>query len=424
MKGSAIATIRGKITGRHSVRARIALACAGLFLVAGGALVASTYALVDQNLGSIAVTKQSVIERDPLYQTCEQAHGRGTLQSNPSLQLKCRLAFAGGARLGAYNQRSNDLHNLLLWSLIGLGVTTILAGALGWAIGRRILLPLEKVTNAARRATQEHLDERLGLSGPNDELKKLADTFDDMLNRLEVSFSSQRRFVANASHELRTPLTSMRTLIDVAMAKPTRNREQLEALVTRVRAALDQSEAIIEGLLTLARSDRGMGRREMVDLEAAAQDAIDLVRDAANEKLVEIIVDLEPSPTSGDRALLDRLVANLLDNAVRYNVTGGSVRVTTGVDGGEAFISVGNTGSGIPHAEITRLFEPFTRLDERVANGQGIGLGLSIVASVVKAHRGRLDADASPGGGLTIDIRLPMAPRADRTTANGDVEAL
>ena len=175
----------------------------------------------------------------------------------------------------------DDLHELLLWSLVGLGVATIVAGILGWAIGRRILLPLHKVTTAARRASQERLDERISLDGPDDELKELADTFDDMLDRLDLAFASQRRFVANASHELRTPLTSMRTLIDVAMAKPTRTTEQLETLVGRVREALDQSEAIIDGLLTLARSDRGLTTRELVDLEAAAQDAIDQTSTAA-----------------------------------------------------------------------------------------------------------------------------------------------
>ena len=163
---------------------------------------------------------------------------------------------------------------------------------LGWAIGRRILVPLHKVTGAARRASQEHLDERIGLDGPHDELKELADTFDDMLDRLDLAFASQRRFVANASHELRTPLTSMRTLIDVAMAKPTRTTEGLETVLGRVREALDQSEAIIDGLLTLARSDRGLTTRELVDLEAAAQDAIDQTSTAARASDIVIEADL------------------------------------------------------------------------------------------------------------------------------------
>ena len=270
---------------------------------------------------------------------------------------------------------------------------------LGWAIGRRILVPLHKVTGAARRASQEHLDERIRLDGPHDELKELADTFDDMLDRLDLAFASQRRFVANASHELRTPLTSMRTLIDVAMAKPTRTTEGLETLVGRVREALGQSEAIIDGLLTLARSDRGLTTRELVDLEAAAQDAIDQTSTAARASKIVIEADLSAAPTLGDRVLVERLVANLVDNAVRYNVTGGSVQVETGTDRGQSYLSVTNTGPLVPEPKLASLFEPFTRLDQRVSNGQGVGLGLSIVASVVTAHSGHLQADALPNGG-------------------------
>ena len=193
---------------------------------------------------------------------CTMAENNGTLKR--AQVAKCKQAFADATRFGAANQRAYDLHALLLWSLVGLGVATIVTGFLGWAIGRRILVPLHKVTGAARRASQEHLDERIGLDGPHDELKELADTFDDMLDRLDLAFASQRRFVANASHELRTPLTSMRTLIDVVMAKPTRTTEQLETVVGRVREALGQSEAIIDGLLTLARSDSGVTDRKSV----------------------------------------------------------------------------------------------------------------------------------------------------------------
>jgi signal transduction histidine kinase len=277
---------------------------------------------------------------------------------------------------------------------------------LGWAIGRRLLSPLHKVTGAARRASQENLDERLRLDGPDDELKDLADTFDDMLDRLNLAFASQRRFVANASHELRTPLTSMRTLIDVAMAKPTRTSEGLETLVGRVREALGQSEAIIDGLLTLARSDRGVTSRELVDLEAAAQDAIDQTGSAARASNIVIEADLSAAPMLGDRVLVERLVANVVDNAVRYNVTGGSVQVETGTDRGQSYLSVTNTGPLVPEPKLASLFEPFTRLDRRVTNRQGVGLGLSIVASVVAAHRGHLQTEALPTGGLKVTVRF------------------
>src|SRR6266571_7979504 len=235
----------------------------------------------------------------------------------------------------------------------------------------------------------------------------IVSTFDDMLNRLDLAFASQRRFVANASHELRTPLTSMRTLIDVAMAKPTRTTGQLEVLAGRVREALDQSDALIDGLLTLARSDRGLTTRELVDLEAAAQDAIDHASTAARTSDIDIDADLSPAPTLGDRVLLERLVANMLDNAVRYNLTGGSVRVVTGSDDDVSYITVTNSGPLVPESAVTSLFEPFTRLEERVSNGQGAGLGLSIVTSVVNAHHGHLHAEALPNGGMKISVRLP-----------------
>jgi signal transduction histidine kinase len=319
-------------------------------------------------------------------------------------QARCQQAIFG---LGAASQRASDLHVLLLWSLAGLGVATVMAGVLGWAAGRRILLPLHTVTSAARRTSQEHLGERISFDGADDELKELADTFDDMLSRLDRAFASQRRFVANAAHELRTPLTSARTLIDVAMAKPVRTTGQLEVLAVRVREALGQSQALIEGLLTLARSDRGLSSYEPADLEAAAQDAIDQVSATARDSNIVIDADLSPSPALGDRILLERLAANLLDNAVRYNVTGGSIKVVTGTGNGTSYITVTNTGPIVPESAVASLFEPFTRLDGRVSNRHGVGLGLSIVTSVVNAHHGHLDAEALPNGGMTISARLP-----------------
>jgi signal transduction histidine kinase len=395
--------------GRRSVRSRIALACAALFLVTGAALVAATYALVDHSLGAPAAASEASTGRGSLLvQECEQEKANGTEgPGSPATPPECRQAMLGGIRLGAADQRASDLHELLLWSLGGLGVATIVAGVLGWATGRRILLPLHTVTAAARRTSQEHLGERISFDGTDDELKELADTFDDMMARLDRAFASQRRFVANAAHELRTPLTSARTLIDVAMAKPARTTGQLEVLAVRVREALGQSEALIEGLLTLAQSDRGLTSYESADLEAAAQDAMDQVSAAARDSKIVIDADLSPGPALGDRVLLERLAVNLLDNAVRYNVTGGSVRVVTGTGRGMSYITVTNTGPLVPESAVASLFEPFTRLDGRAGNGQGVGLGLSIVASVVNAHSGHLQAEALPDGGMTISARLP-----------------
>jgi signal transduction histidine kinase len=408
----ALTRLRPKLLARRSVRARIALACAGLFLVIAAAFVAAIYTVVDRSFSPTA--PHSSIPTG-LVRTCQTAEANGTLKLDPALATQCQYF------IGAANQRTTDLHELLIWSLAGLAVATIVAGILGWAIGRRILLPLHKVTAAALRASQERLHERIKLDGPADELKVLADTFDDMLNRLDLAFASQRRFVANASHELRTPLTSMRTLIDVAMAKPTRTAEQLEVLVGRVREAIDQSEALIDGLLTLARSDRGLTTHELADLEAAAQDAIDQVHTAASKSNIVIDANLSPGPTLGDRILLERLVANLLDNAVRYNLTGGSVAVVTGSDDDASYLTVTNSGPLVPEPAVTSLFEPFTRLEGRVSNSQGVGLGLSIVTSVVNAHHGHLHAEALPNGGMRISVRLPKQPRAPQKTTRGRV---
>jgi len=412
---------RRRFLSRRSVRARIALACAGLFLVTGSAFVAVTYTLADRSFAAGAVARQAAANQTATNQTATKGTPDQTqllkicqkLQLGPPMtdaQLaQCKEVFAGGAAFGATNQRDRDLHQLLLWSLVGLVGGTIVAGALGWVIGRRILSPLHKVTSAAQRASQEHLDERIDLDGPNDELKELADTFDDMLNRLDLAFVSQRRFVANASHELRTPLTAMRTLIDVAMAKPTRTTEGLEILVGRVREAVDQSEAIIDGLLTLARSDRGLTVRELVDLEAAALDAIDQTSTAARESDITVNANLSAAPFAGDRVLVERLVANLVDNAIRYNFEGGSIQIDTGVDNGESSLSVTNSGPLVPETKLASLFEPFTRLGQRVTNDEGVGLGLSIVASVVAAHGGRLETTALPNGGLRITVRFATA---------------
>jgi signal transduction histidine kinase len=304
-------------------------------------------------------------------------------------------------------QRQHALDDLLSRSLLALLGLAVIAFAFGYAMAGRVLSPLGRILRTARAVAGSDLSRRIELDGPDDEIKELADTFDDMLNRLDLAFASQRRFVANASHELRTPLTSMRTLIDVAMAKPTRTTEQLETLIGRVREALGQSEAIIDGLLTLARSDRGLTTSEPLDLEAAAQDAIDQTATAATAANITVQADLSAAPTLGDRVLVERLAANLVDNAVRYNISGGTIQVDTRIDRGQPYLSVTNTGPLIPPSKVASLFEPFTRLDQRVTNGHGVGLGLSIVASVVTAHNGHLEAHALPTGGLKITVRFP-----------------
>jgi signal transduction histidine kinase len=279
-----------------------------------------------------------------------------------------------------------------------------------------VLRPLAAVTTAAQVASQENLGQRLALAGPPDELKELADTFDAMLARLEAAFASQRRFVANASHELRTPLTEMRTLIDVTTAKPAAYAAGLEPALAAIGTAVDKSEELIEALLTLARSDRGPGPAELVDLPTAVEDAIDLIGPAAAARQIQFGTVLQDAQVAGDRVLLERLVSNLIDNAVKHNVTGGWVQASTRTEAGIAEITVANGGEHIPAGQVAELFEPFRRLSGRTGNRPGSGLGLSIVASVAKAHGGQAEAHARPDGGLDVQITLPA-------TANGHTDA-
>ena len=264
---------------------------------------------------------------------------------------------------GAQSQRAEAVHQLLLYSLVGLGVMGAVSGAVGWLVAGRALRPVHAITGAARRASEENLGERLALAGPPDELKELADTYDAMLARLDAAFASQRRFVANASHELRTPLTVMRTAIDVTLAKPDRTPAQLEDMAAEVRAAVDRAEALIEALLTLARSDRGATAVELADLAVLAEDALDAAGPAIRAGSLGLETALQPAPTCGDLVLLDRLVANLVDNAVRHNTAGGWIQVATGTRDGQAYLTVTNGGPVIGEDVAPLLFEPFRRLD-------------------------------------------------------------
>jgi signal transduction histidine kinase len=299
-------------------------------------------------------------------------------------------------------------------SLAGLGLGAAVAAGLGWAASGRVLRPLRAVTAAAQAASQENLGQRLALDGPSDELKELADTFDAMLARLEAAFASQRRFVANASHELRTPLTEMRTLIDVTTARPAASAQQLTPVLAAIGSAVDRSEELIEALLTLARSDRGLGAAEVVDLPTAVEDAIDLAALAAAAGQIRIGAELRDAHVTGDRILVERLVSNLIDNAVRHNVTGGWVLASTRTKAGVAELTVSNGGEHILADQVAGLFEPFRRLAGRTGNRPGSGLGLSIVASVAKAHGGQAEAHARPDGGLDVHITLPATADAHK----------
>jgi signal transduction histidine kinase len=391
---------------RSTIRVRLTLLYAAAFFLAGAVLVAVMYiytaAALDRQLTARIGITQHLSTSVPT--------GPGSRQAAHQAQNALRAQFE--------RDRDNTLNSMLAASLIALGAVGVIAGGAGWLLAGRALHPLQQVTATARRVADRSLHERIALDGPRDEIKDLADTFDAMLERLDRSFDSQRRFVANASHELRTPLTINRTLIEVALGDAQAN-EVLRQLGATLLAVNERHERLIDGLLTLASSEQGISEPVAVDLADIAQHVITESQPAACADGIEIQAGLRPAPVTGDPVLLERLTQNLVGNAVRYNLPEhGIIAVTTGVANGSAHLIVDNTGPAVPPYEVPGLFEPFRRLraTERLAEpaaaslaGRGAGLGLSIVRSVARTHGGDVQATPREGGGLTIQVRLPAA---------------
>jgi signal transduction histidine kinase len=289
--------------------------------------------------------------------------------------------------------------------LVGL---IMLSLAAGWLIAGRFLRPLRTITATARDISASNLNRRLALTGRNDEFKELGETLDSLFERLEASFESQRHFVANASHELRTPLSAERTLLQVALADPDATAETLRSTCQEVLVLGDQQERLIEALLTLASSERGVEQWEPFDLADIAGKVIDDRRHEAECRGIHLDAALTAAPATGDPSLVESLVANLVDNAIRHNVPGGRVGISVTMTAGRASIRVGNTGPVIPAGELERLFQPFQRLGhERIRHGDGHGLGLAIVHAIATAHGAAVTATARPDGGLDIEVSFP-----------------
>jgi signal transduction histidine kinase len=271
-----------------------------------------------------------------------------------------------------------------------------------------VLRPVRQMTATAKQLSESNLHERIALDGPEDELKELADTFDEMLGRLERAFDAQRRFVANASHELRTPLAINRTLLEVQLSDPAAPPEVAQ-LGRTLLATNERSEQLVEGLLLLARSENEIVDRKPVDLAEVASRALDQVREGAQAKDVELREELSPVVVQGNGVLLERIALNLMQNAVLYNVPDGWVEVITQRQQGQALLVVSNTGPVVPAYEVDNLFEPFRRLrTERTGSEKGVGLGLSIARSVARAHGGGITAEPREGGGLVMRVTLPL----------------
>ncbi|HSC04395.1 MAG TPA: HAMP domain-containing sensor histidine kinase [Solirubrobacteraceae bacterium] len=377
-----------------TIRLRMTALYGLVFLVTGAVLLTIGYEHVRHNLNGPGDYRR---ELQRLGVVPQGFFGRPSLGAPGS--TGARIADAIRAQL-----RADALHRLLIEYVVALGAMTIVSVVAGWLLAGRALRPLRDITATARRVSGENLGERIGLKGPADELKELADTFDGMLARLDGAFASQRHFVANASHEMRTPLAIMRTEVDVSLADPDATVDDLRRMGDAVRETIDRCERLIEGLLMLARSEAATGREEPVDLAGLAADCITDLRARAEEAHVEMQDDLMPAWTRGEPALLERMIANLIDNGIRHNEPGGWLRVSTRSRDRRVHVTVSNGGPRIEAVDAATLTEPFRRL-ERGAGG--FGLGLSIVRSVVTAHGGTLEVTARDEGGLVVQIELP-----------------
>ncbi len=314
----------------------------------------------------------------------------------------------GAARAAALAQRSADLHRQLAFSLVALVVLVLASVVLGWVLAGRTVRPLQAVTARTREISASNLHRRLAIDGPYDELRELGATLDDLLSRLEASFASQRNFVANASHELRTPLAAERALLQVALAEPCPSVASLRATCEELVALGGHQERLIDDLLTLAESERGVDRWERFDMAGIARTLVHDRGEEAAARGVALEVSCVMAPVVGDKRLVTILVGNLVDNAVRHNVNGGRATVRTSQSGRGSTVAVSNSGPVVSEDDVEHLFEPFMRLKStRRLHVEGNGLGLAIVRSVADAHHAQLHARTRPTGGLAIDVTFP-----------------
>jgi signal transduction histidine kinase len=407
------------------VRLRLTLLYVGLFLASAACLLVITYFLVARQLpgtvtlrtgggGTAGTSSQVVTGGTGAGAGAGTGTGTGACAPPADGTLPTVAQMNDCVQQAAAGLRNDTLDQLLIESGIALGIMAVASVGLGWLMAGRVLSPLRTITAAARRISARSLHQRIAMSGPDDELKELGDTFDQLLGRLDASFRAQRQFVANASHELRTPLARQRTLLEVALRDKQATNASLRTACERALAAGEQQERLIAALLTLARGERGLDAFEPFDLGAVATGALAGVRDEAEARGVTVTADLGAAPALGDSRLAEQLAANLADNAIRYNVAGGQVEIGTGDRDGRAFLAVSNTGPVIPPDQLGRLFQPFQRLDPgRSGSGPergGLGLGLAIVSAIAAAHGAELRAVTRAAGGLAVEVVFPAAP--------------
>jgi len=383
---------------RRTARLRLTLLYSGLFLISGAAMLAITNILA-RTTGLFSFTEPPKCTTGNGHAACVQAEQ--LIESRAG-----RLHLTGQAAA----QYAADLRHLLVLSAITLGIMTVASVALGWVVAGRVLRPLRTITNAARAISASNLHQRLAVAGPDDEFKRLGDTLDELFERLEAAFEAQRHFVANASHELRTPMAVEQTLLEVALGDPHASADALRSTCEELLAFGGQQQRLIDALLTLATSERGLDSREPFDLAKVTAEALLAAQPEIQRRGLHAAVMISPAPVTGDPDLAGHLAANLIDNAVRHNAPGGRIELTTSTTQGRAVLTIVDTGPLIPPAEVSRLLQPFQRLSTaRGHHHDGHGLGLSIVAAIAKAHGATLSARARTEGGLDIQVSFPAA---------------
>jgi signal transduction histidine kinase len=418
---------------RPTIRLRLTLLYGGLFLLSGAALLAINFVLVarateppDAVCVRLADPAQPghIDLPGPLLAPLpdDVAAGQPCPDGATAVAEARRRALELNRSDGPYGvvingrspvdflreQREENLRRTLIQSTLALAGMALGSIGLGWYLAGRTLRPLHDITAAARRISIDDLHQRIALEGPADELQELADTFDAMLARLEAALASQRRFVADASHELRTPLAVMRTELEVTLADEHADVGELRRMAATVRDALARSEQLVGSLLVLARSERDVALDDEVDLGEVAAGVAAAAGGEAEAASMALETELWPAPVRGDRALLERLVANLVENGVRHGRPGGIVQIHTSLRDGAATLSVSNDGRPVNPADGDRMFEPFVRLGEqRPGGGRGLGLGLAIVRAVATAHGASLKATPRPAGGLEVTVSFP-----------------
>jgi signal transduction histidine kinase len=380
---------------RGTVRLRLTLLYGALFLVSGATLLAITYGLVAGQFST-----NVFLDKGGSQLVGPQVSGAPATPEPAPLGTTTLLQ----------SQAAQELRTLLIMSGISLGVMMVVSIGLGWLMAGRVLRPLRIMAATTRQISGESLHKRLNMQGPRDEITHLGDTIDDLLGRLESAFDAERHFVANASHELRTPLTLEQALLEVTLADPAASADSLRATCERVLAASQHQDRLIGALLTLARGQRGLDRREPMDLAAILGEVLAVRYPEAERQGVHLDAVLNPAWTVGDPVLALHLAANLVDNAMRYNTPEGWVAVLTGIRSGRAVLSVANTGPVVAPEDTDRLVLPFQRhAPDRTAHTEGHGLGLSIVRAIADAHGATLTIRPRAAGGLDIEVLFPCA---------------